>query len=113
MKTDLLKLKDVNYKDTFVLYQNNLKANTKLLDQVQGLHKRVNLQTTCISNLNGDIMAKIREVDDLKKENKGLSTRVTILGRKLLEINKKKMQHALQMKMLAKESKEIKVKKFE
>ena len=38
--------------------------------------------------------------------------RVTILGRKSLEIDKKKMQHALQMKMLAKETKEIKVKKF-
>jgi len=39
-KQDLLKAKDVKYKDTFSLYQKNLKSNTKLLDQVATLKKK-------------------------------------------------------------------------
>jgi hypothetical protein len=39
------------YKDTFTLYQKNLKANTKLLDQIQVLHKKLNAHVITISNL--------------------------------------------------------------
>ena len=112
-KQDLLKLKDIKYKDTFTLYQKNLKANTKLNDQVQGLYKKINLQILSISNLNGDLIAKICEVDILKKENKVMSSKVASLERKLIEVNKKKMEHAIQMRTLAKEMEEIKVRNFE
>jgi hypothetical protein len=80
----LLKMKDMIYKDAHTLYQKNLKANTKLLDQIQGLHKKLNVKVICISNLNGDRMAKIWECDILKKENKVLYLKVTSLERKLL-----------------------------
>jgi hypothetical protein len=82
-KQTLLKSKDVKYKDTFTLYQKNLKANTKLLDQIQVLHKKLNTHVITISNLNGDIMGKIREWDGLKKESKVLTSRVTSLLRKM------------------------------
>jgi predicted amino acid racemase len=49
----LLKSKDVKYKVTFTLYQKNLKTNTKLLDQIQDLHKKLNVHVIMISNLNG------------------------------------------------------------
>jgi hypothetical protein len=70
-KQDLLKSKDVK--------QKNLKANTKMLDQIQALYKKLNVQEVIsISNLNGDLMAKIWECDMLKKENKVLNLKVAL-----------------------------------
>jgi hypothetical protein len=37
-------------------------------------------------------MAKICKVDALKKENKVLYSRVTVLGKKSMEVDKKKME---------------------
>jgi regulator of replication initiation timing len=91
------------------LYQKNLKANTKLLDQIQVLHKKLNAHVITISNLNGGIMSKIRECDGLKMESKVLTSKVMSLLRKSLEVNKQKVEHALQLKKRAKETEEWKV----
>ena len=40
-------------------------------------------------------------------------SKITAMGKKSMEVNEKKMEHVLQMKMLAKEMEEIKVWKFE
>jgi hypothetical protein len=82
------------------VYQKNLKANTKLLDLIQVLHKNLNTHIITISNLNGDIMGKIRECDGFKKQNKVLTSKVMSLLRKSLEVDKWKMELALQLKKL-------------
>jgi hypothetical protein len=96
LKQTLFKLTDVKYKDTFTLYQKNLKVNMKLPEQIQDVHKKLNVHVITISNLNHDIMGKIRECDGLKKENKVLTSKVTSLQRKSLEVDEWKMEHALQ-----------------
>jgi len=58
-------------------------------------------------------MVSYRKVCSLKKENKALYSKITAMGKKSMEVDKKKMEHVLQMKMLAKETEEIKVWKFE
>jgi hypothetical protein len=112
-KQTLLKLKDVKYKETNTMYQKNLKVTTKLMDQIQGLHKKMNAQVISISNLNGDLLAKIWEVDMLKKENKILNLKVAMLERKLLVVDKCKMSHVLQLKQIRLETEVLRVKKLE
>jgi hypothetical protein len=65
-----------------------------------------------ISNLNGDIMGKIRECNRLKKENKVLTSQLMSLLRKSLEVDEWKMKHALQFEKIGKETKELKVEKY-
>lgn len=112
-KQDLLKAKDVKFKETHTLYQKNLKANSKLVDQVAALNRRVSLQIINVSTLNGDLMAKMREVDGLKKEIKSLSLKLGVFAKKSNVNDEKRMEHALQLKRLVKETEELKVRKIE
>jgi hypothetical protein len=106
-------MKDIKYKETNILYQKNLKATTKLLDQVQGLYEKMNIQVISISNLNGDLIARIWEVDMLKKENKMLHSKAASLERKFLVVDEQKMLHAIQqMKQIVMETEALNCQKF-
>jgi phosphoenolpyruvate synthase/pyruvate phosphate dikinase len=73
------------------------------------LQKKVSAQGISISNLNGDIMSKIRECDIYKKENKILTSQMTALNRKCVDVNKRKMEHVRQLKKIKMETESIKM----
>ena len=114
-KQNLLKLKDIKFKETLALYRNNLKANTKLKAKarIAGLQKNHNLQVITISTMNGDLMAKICECNLYKNENKYLTAQVTTFEKRSLDIDKRKMEHVLQLKLIVLETEALKVQKVE
>jgi hypothetical protein len=69
----------------------------KQATMIASMQKMHNSQVITISTLNGDIMAKIRECDMFKKENKLLTSQVMALQRKSVVIDECKMEHALQL----------------
>lgn len=112
-KKELLKARDIKFNETYGLYQKNLKSHMKLVDQVTVLNKKINERVASISILNGDIAAQYREICALKKDNKALNSKIAALVKKSCDIDEKKMDHALRLKILAKETEELKVLKIE
>jgi hypothetical protein len=107
-KKELLASKDVKFKETFTLYQKNIKVNLSLAAQGQVNLQKINQQITSISSLNGDLMAKIREVEALKKDNKTMKSTITALKKKKMDYDDKKMEYTLEMKRLANEGVQLK-----
>jgi hypothetical protein len=91
-KKECLKAKDVKIKESNMVLQKNLKGCKKLTTMIEDLHMKIGVQASMISNLNGDIMSKIRECEMLKKENKTLSLQGMPLDRKGAEVDKRKME---------------------
>jgi hypothetical protein len=112
-KQYLLKAKDVRFKETVALHRNTLTNCTKQAGIIAALQKTHSAQVITISTLNGGIMAKIRECDIFKKENKSLTSQVMALERKSLVIDERKMEHVLQLNRMVLETDSLKVKKLE
>jgi hypothetical protein len=112
-KKECLKATDLKIKESNMILQKNLKGCKKLTTTIDSLHKNIGVQASTISNLNWDIMSKIRECDMLKKENKTLSSEVTTLGRKCLDVDERKMQHALELKRISVQVESVKMRKYE
>jgi hypothetical protein len=113
-KLDSLKAKDVRFKEVTSQLQKNMKECKKLITIIDNLRKKVSAQGISISNLNGDIVSKIRECDIYKKENKTLTSQMTALNRKCVDVNECKIiEHALQLKMIKMETESIKMHKYQ
>jgi hypothetical protein len=112
-KQSLLQAKDMKYKDTLVHYRQNLRDNKKQLATIESLNKTHNKHVGTISELNGDIMAKIRECDIFKKENKTLASQVKAFERKSNSFDERKMEHELELKKIALKTEEMKVQSIE
>jgi hypothetical protein len=81
-KKFLLKAKDIKYKESVTVQKNTLKTSQKLTSTIATMQKTHSLQVTSISTLSGDLMAKIRECDLIKKENKALASQNAALERR-------------------------------
>jgi septal ring factor EnvC (AmiA/AmiB activator) len=112
-KKELLASKDVRYKETFALYQKNMKLNLGFATREEASQKKINLQITNISTLNGDLMSKIRVIDAFKKDLKALQTMVTGLQKKKTDFDHSKHEHTLEMRRLANEKEQLKERKTE
>ena len=99
-KTESLKAKDVKFKELNKQLTINMKSCKKMMEKNEDLQRTVSRQSQNITNLKGDIMSKIRECDGYKKENKFLTSQVTAFNRMKLEVDGRKMQHALDLKKI-------------
>jgi hypothetical protein len=112
-KQDCLKAKDVKFKELNANMAKTLKdsksQNIKLAMSVKKLAK----QTATVSTLNADIMTKVKECDTLKKDVKNLTSQVTSLGRRCVEVDDRKHEQALEIKKIVRETEAIKMRKFE
>ena len=101
---ELLKAKDVKFKELNSQLQKNMKNCKKMLTTIDDLQRTVSRQSINISNLKGDIMSKMREGNIFKKENRQLSSQLSVLHQKNFEVNERKMEHALQLKKIEMET---------
>ena len=111
--TESLKSKDSKIKDLNGQLVLNMKTCKKLMVTVEDHRRTVCRLSNTISTLKGDIMSKIRQSDIYKKENKSLSSQVTSLTRRNVEVNERKMEHALQLKKIELETESIKMQKYQ
>jgi hypothetical protein len=112
-KKFLLKAKDIKYKESVTVQKNTLKTSQKLTSTIATMQKTHSLQVTSISTLSGDLMAKIRECDLIKKENKALASQNAALERRAVACDERKMEHALQVKQITFETEALKAKKVD